>query len=101
MSRTLESVGGLELLDRAVRLLRAAPATCHLAYLVGTVPFLLALLLFWSDMARSALAEQHVLSASLGVALLYLWMKAWQGSVQPLVLETPLADTGLLTRQAD
>ena len=42
------------------------------------LPFLLALLYFWTDMSWSAVAFQHRAETSLGVALLFLWMKSCQ-----------------------
>jgi len=38
----------------------------------------LGLLFFWADMSRSPFAKQHVVEASLGMAVLFLWMKTWQ-----------------------
>src|SRR5262249_49164223 len=70
----------LELLEEAVHLLRMAPARVHLLYLVGTIPFLLAFLLFWIEMSRNVQAEDHLLEGSLGVALLFVWMKCWQSA---------------------
>ncbi|KAB2666105.1 MAG: DUF4129 domain-containing protein [Verrucomicrobia bacterium] len=69
----------LDLIEDAVHLLREAPLGVHLAYHVGTAPFLLALLWFWSDMTRGAFADQRCARSAFGLALLYLWMKAWQG----------------------
>jgi hypothetical protein len=48
------------------------------AYAIGTLPFLLGFLFFWTDLSQSAFAVEHREVASLGVALLYLWMVSWQ-----------------------
>ena len=68
----------LDLMEEAVHLLRSAPFHLFGWYLLGTLPFLLAVLYFWTDMSWSAVAYQHRAEASLGVALLYLWMKCCQ-----------------------
>lgn len=68
----------LDLVEEAVHLLRDAPLGVHIAYHLGTVPFVVALLWFWSDMTRGAYADRRCAGAALGLALLYLWMKAWQ-----------------------
>src|SRR5271155_3046009 len=44
----------------------------------GAIPFTLALLFFLSDMTRSPFAAQHLATASLGVAVLYIWKNIWQ-----------------------
>jgi hypothetical protein len=70
--------GALDLIDEAVHLLRLAPAGVLAAYYLGALPFTLGLLYFWADMSRGAFAWKHCAQASLGVALLYVWMKCWQ-----------------------
>lgn len=65
----------LDLMEEAVHLLRSTPLHVFGWYLVGTLPFLLALLYFWTEMSWSALAAQHRAEAALGVALLFVWMK--------------------------
>jgi len=68
----------LELVEEATSLLRRAPLECLALYYLGTLPFVLAALYFWADMSRSAAAGEHLAGASLGLALLFLWMKFWQ-----------------------
>jgi hypothetical protein len=70
--------GALELIEEAVHLLRLAPAGVLATYYVGALPFVLGLLYFWADMSRGAFAWRHCAQASLGVAILYIWMKCWQ-----------------------
>ena len=65
------------LIEEAIALLRTAP-TSLVSYFTGAIPFWLGLLYFLSDMSHSADAEAHLVPASLGVALLFLWMKCWQ-----------------------
>jgi hypothetical protein len=70
--------GAIDILEDAVRLLRYAPASAHVAYLAGAVPFIVALLFFWNDMTHSAFASEHLVTGSLVLALLYIWKNVWQ-----------------------
>ena len=70
--------GAVDILEEATHLIRLAPAGTLAPFFAGSVPFVLALLFFWSDMSRNALARRHVVTGSLVVAVLYIWMKAWQ-----------------------
>ncbi len=86
--------GALNLLEESVHVLRTAPVTALLAYFVGTGPFILALLFFWSDMSRSAFAENHLVGGAMGIAVLFIWMKTWHavfaGIVRTHVSREPL-----------
>ena len=68
----------LELIEEAVHVLRSTPTHVLGWYAIGVLPFLLALLYFWTDMSWSALAFEHRPEASLGVALAFIWMKTAQ-----------------------
>src|SRR5438445_3237657 len=70
--------GSFELMEEAFHLLRLAPASTLASYYLGSLPFVLALLFFWSDMSRSAFAEQRLAAGAFGLALLFFWMKTWQ-----------------------
>src|SRR6266850_4795168 len=76
--RRREGKGGIELIEEATHLLRTAPAGALATYYVGSVPFVLGLLYFWADMSRNPFAYQHLAGASLGMTVLFLWMKFWQ-----------------------
>ena len=67
----------LDLVEEAARLLRRAPSGVLLRYYIGSVPCLLGLLYFFTDVTRGAFASTHLVGASFGAALLYLWMKCW------------------------
>ena len=69
--------GVILILEEAVHLLRKTPLFLLSSYLIGTLPFLLGLFYFWGDMSRSADAKSYHAVASLGLALLYIWMKCW------------------------
>jgi len=82
------------LLEEAVHVLRQAPFFLLSSYYVGTLPFILGLFYFWADMSRSAEAHRFHAAASLGVALLYIWMKFCQAvfaaQVNTIISEKPL-----------
>ena len=73
----LES-GPTELLEEAVHLLRRGPAGALACYYIGSLPFVLALLYFWTDMSRNPFAPQRLAAGAMGMALLFVWMKCWQ-----------------------
>lgn len=68
----------LDLVEEAAHELRHTPARLWVAYYAGTVPFVLGLLYFWSDMSYGALAERHCAALALGLTALFVWMKCWQ-----------------------
>jgi hypothetical protein len=68
----------LELIEEAAHLLRQAPVSTLALYYIGSLPFMVGLLYYWAEMSRSPFASQHLVGESLGLALLFLWMKAWQ-----------------------
>ena len=70
--------GAIDILEEAVQLLRAAPASAYVFYLTGAVPFILALLFFWNDMTHSPFASEHLVTGSLALAALYVWKNVWQ-----------------------
>jgi hypothetical protein len=68
----------LDLIEEGVNLLRRTPIGAWSVYLCGVAPFLVGFLFFWMEMATSGLAERNLLPASLGMALLFVWLKAAQ-----------------------
>lgn len=68
------------LLDEAVRVVRHAPASFIAMFYIGSLPFVLAFLRFWTDMRQNPEAGDRLGSTALGLALLYVWMKAWQAT---------------------
>ena len=73
-----EGPNALEWIETATHLLRSAPAGALLCYYIGSVPCMLGLLFFWTDMSRGAFAAGHLIDSALSAALLYIWMKSWQ-----------------------
>ncbi|MHA3773054.1 DUF4129 domain-containing protein [Verrucomicrobiota bacterium sgz303538] len=68
----------IDLLEEAIALLRAAPGSALVTYYLGAVPFWLGVLYFVADMSHSAFATDRLVAGSLGVTLLFIWMKCWQ-----------------------
>ncbi len=77
--RLQEEKGPVELVEEAIHLLRLAPGAALIGYYVGTLPFVLALLFFWSDMARSAFAQERLIPGVGALGVLFVWMKCWHG----------------------
>ena len=70
--------GALALVDQAVDLLRRRSGSALAEYYLGSLPFILAFLYFWSDMSRNALAAWYCGPSAAGLALAFIWMKIWQ-----------------------
>lgn len=70
--------GALTLIEQAVHMLRRNNAASLAEYYLGTLPFVLALLYFWSDMSGNPMAGWYCGPSAAGVALLFVWMKVWQ-----------------------
>ena len=67
--------GALVAAEEAILLARRAPPDAWLCYLGGTIPFVLGILYFWSDMSRGANAFERCVPAALGLAFLFMIMK--------------------------
>jgi len=67
----------VEILEEATHLLRANPVLLA-PYYFGSLPFILGLLYFWTDMSTGADAWGRCSEASWGLTLLFIWMKTWQ-----------------------
>jgi hypothetical protein len=70
--------GALPLIEQAVNELRRNHGAALSEYYLGTLPFVLGLLYFWSDMSRNPVAGDYCGPAAAAVALLFIWMKVWQ-----------------------
>jgi len=66
------------LLEEAVKVLRKAPLFLLSSYYIGTLPFILGIFYFWADMSRGINARAYHAAASLGLVVLYIWMKCGQ-----------------------
>ena len=84
MKRKSRGRGGksaVDLLEEATHLLRANPSLLA-SYYFGSLPFILGLLYFWTDMSTGSDAWRHCSEASWGLTLLFIWMKTWQSPMQ-------------------
>ncbi len=83
----------IRILEEAVHLLRRAPGHLFAYYYTGSLPFILGLLYFWGDMSRNAYATDYSTIASLGMALLFVWMKFWQAifaiRIRAIIVDQP------------
>lgn len=98
----------LPLLEKSWRLLAQCPPQVHAVYLLGTGPFLLALIYAWNDLVRHPLAGERILGLTLLLAVLFFWMRTCQsycsasllrvaeGSGPPRFCRAGLFRTGLL-----
>ena len=68
----------LDLIDEAALRLRIAPTATLGVYYAGSLPFILALLYFWTDMSQRADAAGATTGAALGMAMLFVGMKVAQ-----------------------
>ncbi|PIE90272.1 MAG: hypothetical protein CR997_06695 [Acidobacteria bacterium] len=68
----------LALIDEATYLLRRSPAKTYLSYYLGALPFVLGMVYYLTEMILSSMAVIKVMTSSLMVSGLYIWMKCWQ-----------------------
>ena len=78
MAHPLARAGAIDLLEEAVHTLRAAPLSTILAHWIGSVPFVLGLLVFWNDMAQPRTSDAACAFEALALALLLVWMNCWR-----------------------
>ena len=85
-------INGIQLIEEAMYILRVRSAKGLLLYYTGSLPFVLGLLYFLSDMSRSAYAYQYCAVASFVLAFLFIWMKCWH-TVFTLHIQTLLGNS--------
>jgi hypothetical protein len=78
LEKRLPSKSAVETIEEAVQCLRNAPFSLLLIYYLGSVPFGVALLYFWTDTFGGAVADAYVGQAAVGMIVTYIWMKFWQ-----------------------
>jgi hypothetical protein len=89
MKRKSRGHGGksaVDILEEATHLLRANASLLG-PYYFGSLPFILGLLYFWTDMSTGADAWRHCSEASWGLTFLFIWMKTWQSLYARRLLE--------------
>ncbi len=95
MKRKNRDRGGksaVDILEEATHLLRANVLLLA-PYYLGSLPFILGLLYFWTDMSTGADAWRRCSEASWGLALLFIWMKTWQSLYADRLLERIRGET--------
>lgn len=65
----------ISLIEEGVQLLRASSPAAPAFYCAGTIPFLLALFYFCTEMSYNRAAAGHSSEAALGLGIAYCWMK--------------------------
>ncbi len=78
MASPLARASAIDLLEEAVDALRAAPLATLVCHSIGSVPFALALLIFWNDMTRPGARDATCATEALTLALLLAWMNCWR-----------------------
>lgn len=78
MKKRQDRTGAISIAEEAFQTICSLPVAIWVPYVLGTFPFVLGLLYFWNDMSKNAFAGEYCLRASLGMSLLFVWMKAWQ-----------------------
>jgi hypothetical protein len=78
MAAPLEQTGPIALLEAAAHLLRRASLDTLLCHSIGSVPFALALLIFWNNLTHPPMSDLACAAQSLTVALLLIWMNCWR-----------------------
>ena len=76
--KRLDGLSALDLIEQTFALFRSLPLSVGLLYHIGTLPFILGLFYFWTEMSRSSFAFFEVESKAIQMALLFIWMKCWQ-----------------------
>jgi hypothetical protein len=77
-----------ELIEESVHFLRNAPFQLLFSYFIGTIPFIVGFLYFLTDMSQDAFAHRYCIKYSLGLTLLYIWMKSWHSVFASQIRET-------------
>ena len=76
-SKGRDGKSAVDILEEGVHLLRTN-ASLLVPYYFGSLPFILGLLYFWTDMSTGADSWRHCAEGSWGLTLLFIWMKTWQ-----------------------
>ncbi len=67
-----------DVIEEAILILRSIPSYWYLLYLVGTLPFVFGFVYYWTEMSRNVLTDNSIISLSLLLAILFIWMRCWQ-----------------------
>jgi hypothetical protein len=78
-SKHHERRSAIDILEESMHMLRANPLDL-MPYYIGSLPFILGLLYFWTDMSIGANAWQHASRSAWFMVFLFVWMKIWQSA---------------------
>jgi len=78
MASALARASAIDLAEEAAEALRAAPLATLVCHWIGSVPFALALLIFWNDMTSPGARDATCALEALALALLLAWMNCWR-----------------------
>ena len=67
-----------DMIEESILVLQSIPNYWYLFYLVGTLPFVFGFVYFWTEMSRNVLTDNSIVSLSLLLAFLFIWMRCWQ-----------------------
>jgi hypothetical protein len=67
-----------DIIEESILVLRSIPNYWYLFYLVGTLPFVFGFVYYWTEMSRNVLTDNSIVSLSLLLAFLFIWMRCWQ-----------------------
>jgi hypothetical protein len=70
--------GVLGLLEESLGAVRCSRTGTLGCYYIGTLPFILVLLYFLTDVTQSAFAAETLTQGAAAVAVAFIWMKCWQ-----------------------
>lgn len=78
MASALARASAIDLAEEAAEALRAAPPSTLVCHWIGSVPFALALLIFWNGMTSPGARDATCALQALALALLLAWMNCWR-----------------------
>jgi hypothetical protein len=78
MGTPIEQPGPIPLLEETAHSLRRASFETLLCHWIGSVPFALALLIYWTQLTHPPISDLACAAESLALALLLIWMNCWR-----------------------
>ena len=76
--KIVKNNSALNLVEESLFTLRHSPFEITGLYYIGTLPFILGLLYFWTEMSSSYKAERILPDQSIIITILFIWMKFFQ-----------------------
>ena len=92
-------LSAIQLIDESTHLLRQLPLSAYFIYYLGSIPFILGMVFFWTEMILSSVAIQQLILRSFLLSVLFIWMKCCQslfaGQVFEYLLREPHSKVSL------